>query len=186
MTMSNRMLTNHIHFTDVWEEVDDFKSDLAESPFADVITSDNQDILYYLLYAKYGNSSIANDDLNQFKYRVFSIMFQYGPSWEKRLDVQAKLRALQESDLLKGSRAIYNHALNPDTAPTTEELNYVSEQNTTKYTKSKMDAYGQLWDLLRADVTGEFINKFKVCFAQFVFCADPIYVSETEEEEDED
>lgn len=67
-------------FCDVWDEADAFKDDLADSPFAGVLTSTNQTLLYYLLYAKYGNSPIANRDENQFKYKVFGTIFQYGPT----------------------------------------------------------------------------------------------------------
>jgi hypothetical protein len=31
-----------------------------------------------------------------------------------------------------------------------------------------MDAYMQLWELLRTDVTEEFLNEFKKCFKMFV------------------
>lgn len=100
-----------------------------------------------MLYARYGNSSIANEDVNQFKYKVFSIIFQYGPTWEKRLDIQSKLRNLSDADILAGQKAVYNNALNPGTAPGTsspEELTYINAQNTTSLKKSKMDAYMQL------------------------------------------
>ena len=84
----------------------------------------------------------------------------------------------------------YNSALNPSDAPSTgtlEELDFINGQNTTNYKKSKMDAYGQLWDLLSTDVTEEFIVKFRNCFKQFV-APDRrwIYVTDVEEEEDDD
>lgn len=158
-------------FTEVWESVDDFIADYKNNGVPNLISDANATTLYYLLYAKYGNSPIANFDENQFKYKIFTIIFQYGPTWEKRLDIQTKLRAITDEDLLKGSKAIYNHAFNPSQAPgtgTLEELDYINDQNTTNYKKSKMDAYGQLWELLKFDVTGEFLNKFQKCFKQFV------------------
>lgn len=161
-------------FVDIWKNVASFKADFAASPFATAISStspDNVSLLYYLLYAKYGNSHIANLDENQFKYKIYSVIFQYGPTWEKRLDIQSKLRALTEADLVAGSRAIYNAALNPSTAPSTstlEELTYINSQNTTNYKRSKMEAYSMLWDILKTDVTSEFVNKFKSCFIPIV------------------
>lgn len=53
-----------------------------------------------MLYARYGNNPIANYDETQFKYKVFSVIFQYGPTWEKRLSVQETLRGMQIADLL--------------------------------------------------------------------------------------
>ena len=89
-------------FTEVWDEADKFLEDLNDSPFANAITADNEELLYYLLYAKYGNSPIANMDENQFKFKVFSIIFQYGPTWEKRLDIQQTLRSMSLQDILAG------------------------------------------------------------------------------------
>ena len=98
---------------------------------------------------------------------------------------------------------INNHAYNPSTAPSTQdtnELNYIDQQNVAKgsntstisgtdskttgqvITKSKMDAYAQLWDLVATDVTNDYINKFKKCFKQFVAPERRmIYVTEDEE-----
>lgn len=187
----NRMLPQYstITFTEVWDDVDEFKTDLAASPFAGSISTTNPDnvsLVFYLLYARYGNNPIANRDVNQFKYKIFSVIFQYGPTWEKRLDVQKKLRAISDDDLLKGSKAIYNNALNPSTAPSTaslEELTYINAQNTTNYKKSKMDAYAQLMELLMVDVTEEFLVKFKKCFKVFVAPERPLlYVSDDDSE----
>ena len=182
-----------ITFTDIWEDVNKFKADLAGSPFAGAISTsspDNVALVYYLLYARYGNNPIANEDINQWKYKIFSVIFQYGPTWEKRLDIQAKLRQITDADLLIGSKAIYNTALNPSTAPSTgslEELTYINGQNTTNYKKSKMDAYAQLLQLLEVDVTEEFLNKFKKCFKVFVAPERPLlYVEEVSDEDEEE
>lgn len=103
--------------------------------------------------------------------------------------MQQNLRNISEDDLLKGSKAIYNHAFNPSAAPTTgtlEEIDYINDQNTTNYKKSKMDAYTQLWELLKTDVTGEFLAKFQKCFKQFVKPERTwIYVTELDEEDEE-
>lgn len=177
-------------FTQIWEDKDAFLADYADVGIPTTISSTNATTLYYLLYAKYGNNPIANLDEEQFKYKVFAIIFQYGPAWEKRLAIQTALRGLSESDLLAGSKAIYNTALNPSDAPstgTTDELSYINSQNTTNYKKSKMDAYSQLWDLLSTDVTGEFIERFRICFKQFVKPEKTwIYVTDTEEEDEND
>lgn len=177
-------------FTEIWEEASDFVSDYQDIGIPATISTSSAQTLYYLLYARYGNSPIANYDEEQFKYKIFSIVFQYGPTWEKRLDIQSKLRAISDDDLLKGSKAIYNHAYNPSQAPTTStltEIDYINEQNTTNYKKSKMDAYQQLWDLLDTDVTGEFLGRFQKCFKQFVHPERTwIYVTDTEEDEEDE
>ena len=175
-------------FTEVWSSAEDFKTDFGASPFTGAISSsspDNVTLLYYLLYGKYGNNPIANLDVEQFKMKLFGIIFAYGPSWQKRLDIQSKLRGLTDSDILIGSKAIYNTALNPSTTPSTsslDELTYINQQNTTNYKRSKLEAYGQLWELISTDVTTAFIDKFKVCFKLFVRHEQPLlYVTEEED-----
>lgn len=179
-------------FTDIWDNVEDFKSDLAESPFAGCISTSNPDnvsIVFYLLYARYGNNPIANLDELQWKFKIFSTIFQYGPTWEKRLELQGKIRSLTESDLLTGSKAIHNHAFNPSTTPSTSsltELTYINDQQTSSFKKNKLDAYTQQWDMLETDVTEDFLNKFKKCFKIFVSPERPLlYVSESTEDEEE-
>ena len=178
---------NTIQFNDVWESVDEFIHDYQHVGIPTTINATTSaKTLFYLLYARYGNNPIANYDITQFKYKIFSVIFQYGPTWEKRLDIQNKLRALSDADILVGSNAIYNHAYNPSAAPSTsalDELTYINDQNTTRYKKSKMDAYAQLLELLEVDVTEEFLNKFKKCFKVFVAPEQPLFYVEDDEEE---
>ena len=190
----NNMIPQYstVLFTDIWDDVDEFKSDFADSPFAGCISSSNPDnvsIVFYLLYARYGNNPIANLDEMQWKFKIFSTIFQYGPTWEKRLDLQSKIRALTESDLLTGSKAIHNHAFNPSTTPSTSsltELTYINDQQTSSFKKNKLDAYTQQWDMLETDVTEDFLIKFKKCFKIFVSPERPLlYVSDTPEDEEE-
>lgn len=289
--------------TDVWSQASEFLTDYQNAGIPTTISNQNATTLYYLLYARYGNTPIANYDENQWKYKMFSIIFQYGPTWEKRLDIQKTLRDLQISDLVDNgsfhelfkhnasesssktgsdnntrtlnttekntgtstlantgtdttnstgtqgvshtgtvgtmgeTEDIKNHAYNPGTTPAQNAyspLNYINEQNATKnnvdstvtnnltdtttndlqnqtthdttstttndlsradtgtitdaravtddvkaennsqnetttvMTAGKLKAYEKLLELLKTDVTGEFISKFKTCFKQFV------------------
>lgn len=172
-------------FTDIYNNATDFATDYASIGLGGITDSTLITKLFYLLYAKFGNSPIANLDENQFKYKLFSTVFMYGPAWEKRLDIQSKLRSISDADLVKGAKVIYNHALNPSTEPTTQtldELTYINDQNTTNFKKSAMDAYEQVWNLIATDVTAEFLDKFNDCFKKFVMPANPwIYVTEEED-----
>lgn len=119
-----------------------------------------------------------------------SIIFQWGPSWEKKLEIQKKLRGLTEEDLLTGAKQIYNHAENPQTAPTTQttdELDYINEQNVNKYKKGKLDAYALLIGLIKNDVTEAFLVRFKPCFLTVVAPQLPLwYVTPIEGSTSED
>lgn len=187
----NSLQYNTPLFTDVWNSADAFKTELQASPFANSISAsdpDNVSLLYYLLYARYGNNPIANTDVNQFKYKIYSVIFQYGPTWQKRLEIQDKVRALTEEDIMAGGKAIYNQALNPSVEPgtgTTEELEYINAQNTTNYKKSKLEAYGTLTDLLKTDVTENFLTKFKICFKTFVMPEKVLWYVDDESGDDE-
>ena len=165
-------------FTDVYDSVEKFLSDYNGVGLPTTISQGSAQTLYYLLYGRYGNDVIASSDINRFKYRLFGIIFQYGPTWEKRLEIQEKLRGLTEDEILTGSRQIYNNAQNPSTEPstdTTEELQYINEQNVTKNRRGKLDAYAMLMEVLRSDVTNEFLTKFKTLFLTVIEPEEPLY-----------
>ena len=195
--MSNEMLPRYSTklFSEIYESVNDFIYDYNNIGIPKIISVQSAQTLFYLLYSRFANNPIANYDEEQFKYKVFTIIWQYGPTWEKRLDIQTKLRALTLDDISTGSIAKYNHALNPTEINSTsgegtftdDELSYINEQNVTKHKKGPLDAYAQLWDLLDTDVTSEFLNKFTKCFKQFVYPERPLlYVTDVEGEEDDD
>lgn len=165
-------------FTDLYSNVeafvDDYKNDNPEfiNGIPTTISDTSISTLFYLLYAKYGNSTIASSDETQFKYKLFSYIFMYGPTWESRLKIQDDLRGLIGTpEMQESARAIYNHSMNPSTTPSdqdTEELPTVNDQNVTKHRRSKIDAYAMLYELIRTDVTNEFLNKFKNLFLTVV------------------
>lgn len=170
-------------FADVYTSIQDFKEDYINCGIPTTLSDDNLTTLYYLLYARYGNSNIASSDETQFKYKVFSTIFMYGPAWQKRLDIQQKLVNLSDDEIVKGTTAIHNSALNPSSAPSTqtlEELNYINSQNTTKYKKSKIEGYATLYALIETDVTEEFIGKFKKLFITIVEPELPLWYTEGE------
>lgn len=141
--------------------------------------------LYLMLYAHYGNSHIAYSDENQFKYYLFSIVFQHAPAALKKREIQIALTKLSESDITKGSTSIYNHSFNPSTAPSTstlDELLTINDQNVSKHTRSKIEGYALLQELIDNDVIDEFIHKFKKLFIK-VLAPDYPLLYETEVED---
>ena len=160
-----------VKFTDVWQTAESFISDYKNNGIETTISDKTATTLYYLLYSRYGNSVLASSDTNRFKYDVWATIFSYGPTWEKRLEIQDKLRNLTDDELFTGATQIYNHAYNPGTAPSTntlDELTAINEQNTSKNKKGKMDAYAMLIALLETDVTESFLDKFKKLFLKVV------------------
>lgn len=173
-------------FKQIFPDTETFVSEVRASDLS-ILEEKDLKIIYALLYAKYGNSSIASDDENQFKYAVYSTIFMYGPTWAKRLEVQQALREMNIDELQLGSKAVYNTALNPGTAPGTaalEELTYINQQNTTNYRKSKVEAYSILISLLETDVSKAFIDKFSKLFITIVQPDYPLWYITTPEEQE--
>lgn len=177
-------------FSDIFPSQEDFISLLNASNFAPMtnfLEDDNKTLLYYLLYAEYGNTPIANRSVNQFNIKLITTIFKYGPTWQKNLEMQKKLRDLTDEELMTGSKMIYNMAANNNGLPTTDtsdEVPYLYSQNVNKNKRGKLEAYDFLNDLLKADVSSVFIKKFKDLFVSFVVppCTD-IFVSEYEEDD---
>ena len=167
-----------VKFTDVWQSAESFVSDYKNNGIRTTISDNTANTLYYLLYSRYGNNVLASSDTNRFKYDVWATIFSYGPTWEKRLEIQDKLRNLTDDELFTGATQIHNHAYNPGTAPSTntlDELAAINEQNTSKNKKGKMDAYAMLIALLETDVTESFLDKFKKLFLNVVQPEEPLY-----------
>ena len=169
-------------FNDIFPNVDAFNAAYGESEFPMDLTNEEVSLIYYLLYSRYGNSTICSNDENRFIYNLFSIIWQYAPTWKKKLKIQERLRELEEDDLLKGSKAIYNHSYNPGTEPSTatlEELTTINEQNTTNYKKSVLEGYSNLLMLLETDVTEDFLRRFKYLFISIAVPGNPlVYITE--------
>ena len=122
--------------TEVWSQASEFLTDYQNIGIPTTISNQNATTLYYLLYARYGNTPIANYDENQWKYKIFSIIFQYGPTWEKRLDIQNTLRGLQISDLLdNGSfHELFSHSASETSSKTGSDNNTRTLNTTEKNT----------------------------------------------------
>ena len=182
-------------FTEIYDSVDkfiaDYKNQNAEFPngIPAIISDTNATTLFYMLYAKYGNSSITNMDENQFKYKLFTIIYEYGPTWEKRLSIQARLRELTEDDILIGAKQLSQHAYNPsdEVNPNLNngEINTTNEQTRIKYTRSILDGYANLITLLETDVTERFLAEFKKLFITVVMPSKPLWYATNIEEEEE-
>lgn len=177
-------------FTQVFSSYDAFKEDYNNlmpliSGGTTPLKEESIKATYYFLYARYGNNPIANYDDTQFKMKLMSSICTYGPTWERKRAIQNSLRNLTDVELIQGAKQIYNHAFNPSTEPSTqqlEELKHINDQNVTNNKKSKMEAFSILWANLHVDATDEYMNKFKNCFSRFVGDQYPIiYIEEDEQ-----
>lgn len=130
-------------------------------------TNGNMTTLYNLLFARYASNHIRSTYPEQWKKKIMATVFEYGPTWSKRLEIQDKVRTMSDDDLTKGTILTYNNAANPDTAPTTDtwdSLPGINSQNKTLQRRGKLDAYAFVDSVLRTDVTADFIEKFRKFF----------------------
>lgn len=130
-------------------------------------TNGTMTTLYYLLWARYASSHIRSDYPQQWKMKLMMTVFEYGPTWSKRLEIQEKVRNMSDDEIQKGTIMTHNTAMNPDGAPTTETwdtLQGINSQNKNLYQRGKLDSYAYIDQILKTDVTREFVEKFKKFF----------------------
>lgn len=173
---------DNITFSDLWSTADKFVEDYKmigfpqTNEFGSYVTDEDLNLIWLLLIGRFADSTIMPyNTFGAFKVRFMSRVWQHAPSWKKDLDIQNKLRSMSLEDgspIYDGSKAIYNTALNPGTKPTTattEELDYINSQNTTKYKKSKLEGIALLSDLLKNDVTEQFLRRFDDLFLKVIY-----------------
>ena len=176
-------------FAEVFESAADFKQEYEQSGLYD---SDNTitkiDLLFYLLYARYGNDVVASYDINRFKYSLFSIIFMYGPAWETKLSIQKQIRDLAISDeLFEGATMINNHSYNPSNPPANDAfqpLPTINDQTANRRKKPKIEGYASVLGILKNDVSAEFLDRFKPLFLTIVEPNSPLWYNTTEQEQE--
>lgn len=177
-------------FIQIFDTVDTFTNFLSDNGIPLVITNDHAKVLYYLLYAKFGNSHIASSDENRFKYAVAQNIYSYGGQWEKRLEIQETLKSFSIDDILSGQQFITNHALNPGETQqggtgTDTILTYINEQNVSKTKRSKTTAIIEFYQAIQSP-TENFLNHFRDLFLKIVEPERPLwYITEEGEQDNE-
>lgn len=166
--MKNNYYRNE-KFTDIYPDVQTFLTEYKTSPLYDEEMQDtNLMKLYYLLYAKYGNSTIASSDINQFKYKLYSIIYDQGPIWQKYLYIQKQLRSLSNDEILKSSEYINSHAYNPGQYMNDNGiLDYINDQTKSTTYNATINAYYSYLNTLNS-FTETFLDMFKSLFLTVV------------------
>lgn len=179
---SNFQTFDNITFSDLWPTQKDFINSYKEVGFPQTyeggtyVSDDDLNLIWLLLIGRFADSTIKPyNTFGAFQVRFMSRVWQHAPAWKKNLDIQNKLRSLSledGSEIYKGSSAIYNTAMNPNTQPgtdTDDELNFINSQNVTKYKKSKLEGLAILSDLLKNDVTEQFLRRFDDFFKTIIY-----------------
>ena len=176
----------HRKFTDIFPSYEEFQTEASANPLTKNLKATDVEETYYLLYAKYGNSVIASSDENQFKFQLWSIMYDTTPAWSTKNRIQHELYNLSEDDLRAGYQTIMNHASNPSADPATDAmtpLNKVDDQSVNGTKRDKITAYTRLWEIIRSNLTKGYINNFGKLFLLIVEPELPLwYITDTEED----
>lgn len=136
---SNFQQFDNITFSELYPNQEDFVNQYKVVGFPQTyeggtyVTDDDLKLIWLLLIGRFADSTIKPfNTYGAFQVRFMSRIWQHAPAWKKNLDIQNKLRSLSledGSDIYKGSSAIYNSALNPNTQPgtgTDAELNFIN------------------------------------------------------------
>ena len=140
-----------------------------------------QQSAFPLLMARYFESHIATDSEDAFKLKVMSRIYQHGQAWQRQMFLQQKYISMSDAEIIAGSKAVYNHAKNPSTAPSTgslEELTYIDEQNVTTFKKYGPDAWRQISASIDPDICKRFTDKFRDLFIKVTAPDYPLYYEE--------
>lgn len=163
-------------FTDIFPSLEEFKTQYNECPlplvsFFGAADTEQVSTFYYLMYANFGNSTLANSDTNQFLLGLFGTLFQYGPNWWKRIEIQKELRDLTIEQIKTNSKFITNTAKNPSTAPANDSLkilDYIDAQDVNISVKGDIQALTSHYDTLVDGQTKRFLGEFKHLFLKIV------------------
>lgn len=168
--------------------IEEYKQDCPLSTGKNTVSDEALTQLYYILWARYGNSHFNSLNNENIKGSIFSLIYMYGPTWERRVELQNKIRTLTDDEIITGNSAIHTHADDPGTlAKTADDITYIDSKNTTTYKKGKIEGLALAQELLSTDVTKEFINKFQYLFTRVLIPYAPLYYeTEITEEGDED
>lgn len=160
-------------FKQIFSTFEEFENFYQTNGLPQIFTkAETLQTLYYLLYARYANSHILSDDEGQFKYAMFSLIFQYGGTWEKELEIQAAVRNLNIEQLREAGTNISQHAYNPGTQvgqDVEQIIDYTNEATKSSSKKAIANAYLELDALLKRDVSNYFLARFKDLFTPFAF-----------------
>lgn len=193
---------DNITFSQLWDTTEKFIQaykdsglpqtyTLSDGKIGNYLTDDDLELIYVLLCGRFADSVIKPyNTFGAFQIRFMSRVWQHAPAWKKELEIQNELRGMSLKDgspIYEGSKALYNSAMNPGTAPGTgtgEELNFINSQNVTKYKKSKLEGLAILNDLMKRDVTEQFLRRFDDFFKTIIYTGrDLLYTTYNEQGE---
>ena len=182
-------INKNLLFSDVWSTSEEFVADYRASGLnVAAITDTNLTVLYCQLFARHGSDHIRSNNSNQWKYKVFAIIFNKGPKWQAALLKQTELQNLTDEELTFLGRTMTNQSgnttvVNEGGTITEDALDTVDKQDVNITRGNKLVAIRAFIDSLQ-DVSSAFISEFDQLFSRVVFAPDTTLYDMNEEEEE--
>lgn len=189
-TMKTKTRT-YLKLYQVWENDTEFITDCNNSVLPINLTDAELSMTFALLYARHGGDCIRSLSKDQWKYKVFSVLFQKGPIWSKNLAIQNQLQQLTEDEITTGGKVITNASENPTEIPlggTMDDsgLATINSQNVNITKRNKIISYRMYLESLE-DPTEQYMSYFEPLFSKIGIELDAYqFISEDDEEEEDD
>lgn len=184
-------------FSDIFPNVETFSQTYKECPIFNQLfnhtikykagnTEYEKDLLnelYYYMYSKYGNSTIASSDETQFKFKLWMIISTNGIIWYKKQESLCRLISLTDEEIKKNQKSWTNLAQDPGNISdgkisSDTFLDYIQAQNVSQSEAAPVVAYSTYMAML-SDNTETFLQSFKKLFITVVDYEAPLlYESE--------
>jgi len=162
--MSN---TQTFYFEDVFKDDTEFNQYLTDFGIT-LPTGITYSDLYNLFLDKFVNCSIAYDTKEVFKHRFKIILNDNLREYLRRKQIIDGLYNLTDDEMTIMNEYIHNYANNPNISVTDvfEKLPYITQQDNSKQTISKLDAYANYLNYILPYGDESFLKKFEKLFKQ--------------------
>lgn len=176
--MTQNLFANTFMFKDIVPNFESFVD------FLNTYTSvDSEDIFnnytYKYIFNRFCNSNVKYDNEDAF-CRHFGITYENCyDQYKKRYELINKLYPLTDEELLLTRQVISNNSLNDNVPsandPLAEPLDYISSQNASRETMSKVDAYIHAVYKITDNLLEDFLDEFKKHFISIYSIDIPVY-----------
>lgn len=171
------LFANTFFFKDIIPTLDDFKEFLTEYTTIDTTDPFNE-YCFKFLFNRFCNSNVKYDTQDAF-CRHFGITYEnVFDQYKIRQDIIRKTYNLTDQDFILARQVIINNSLNDNTPapnPLDAPLEYISNQNASKETMSKIDGYIHALYKLTDNLLDEFLDEFKKHFITIYSIDLPVY-----------
>lgn len=157
-------------FREIFKDAGEFFTEYTNYGLGGFLNDETVTTLYKLLWARRANDAIWSTDEDQFKAKLFSIIFEFGGVFEKKLEIVNRIQRMTDEELERGTVQVFNNAQNPSTTPLTQEfeqLKKINAQTAQIVKRSKLDYLMMQTAAMKNDFIEVFLKRFDKLFNPF-------------------